>query len=594
VVNKHYIKYTSHSGYYDLLPHKDHQKTLCYCHSNNSFDCDKELLDPIYPGQTLIVPLHAHLNFTFTTNIVAEKRNETYITSCLVSRPPELIQSIGKNCTLLQYTIEFPTDRWCELFLKVPQDKFMEYSIFYISQLKCPLGFVKSNGTCQCYPMFTKFGFIKCDINRQAILRPPNGWIHLLHNKSHSYYISQKCSLSYCLPYSGYVYLATPDMQCQFNRTGLLCGRCQNGLSTIFGSNQCKKCSNIFLLLLIPFIIAGILIILLLFLLNLTVNNGLVNPYIMYFNIISINDALLFPKFDKRTPVYTIVSLTNFDLGLMTCFYDGMDDYAKVWLQLAFPVYLILLTITLIAASYYSSKVYRLTAQKGLAVLATLLLLSYTKILRTVSNVLFNYSTITHLPSNRTMYVWTVDANVSLLDGRFIVLFIICIILCVMLLLFSTVLLLGKSLLRFRIINKFKPLFDAYQGSYKTKFHYWTGLQLVVRVVLFSTSSLNRNTRLITSIIILYITNMLHGSCRPFRNVANNYQEHFLIINLLVLHILVLSGLGLVSEIVIIMISLAIIQFGVATMCCIIFYEKCNTVKQKIVTWIKLIVNIAY
>jgi len=238
--------------------------------------------------------------------------------------------------------------------------------------------------------------------------------------------------------------------------------------------------------------------------------------------------------------------------------------------------------------------VYRLTAQKGLAVLATLLLLSYTKILCTVSNVLFNYSTITHLPSNRIMYVWAVDANVSLLDGRFIILFIICTILFVMLLSFSIMLLLGKSLQRFRVINKFKPLFNVYQGSYKTKFHYWTGLQLVVRVVLFSISSLNSNTRLITSIIILYISSMLHASCRPFRNMANNYQEHLLIINLLVLHILVLSGLGAVSEIVTIMISLAIIQFGVAIMCYIIFYEKCNIVKRKILMWIKLIVNIAY
>jgi len=226
------------------------------------------------------VPLYARLNFIFNVGIIAEKQNETYISSCIVSEPTEVIQRIGRNCTSKYYTISFPTNNWCELFLKVPQSTTMQYSIFYISQLKCPLGFVKVNGTCQCYPMFTMFGFTKCDINRQAILRPPNGWIYLLHNKSHSYYISQQCPLSYCLPSLVYVHLSMPDAQCQFNRTGILCGHCQYGLSTVFGSNQCKKCSNIFLLLVIPFIIAGILIILLLFLLNLTVNNGSCNPYI--------------------------------------------------------------------------------------------------------------------------------------------------------------------------------------------------------------------------------------------------------------------------------------------------------------------------
>ena len=560
--------------------------TLCYCVDEIQYDCYKEELGSIYPGQTLTVPLYACLNFTFSTDIIAEKRNETYITSCLVSKPTELIQHIGRNCTLLKYTIEFPTNEfeWCELFLKVPQTKFMEYSIFYIRQLRCPLGFVKINGTCQCYPMFTKFGFTKCDINRQAILRPPNGWIYLLHNKSHSYYVSQQCPLSYCSPYSKYVHLSTPDTQCQFNRTGILCGHCQHGLSTVFGSNQCKQCSNIFLLLVIPFIIAGILVILLLFLFNLTVNNGSANPYIVYVNILSINGALLFPKFEQRTPVYTIVSLANFDLGIITCFYNGMDDYAKVWLQLVFPCYLILLTITLITASYYSSKVYRFTAQRGLAVLATIVLLSYTKILCTVSSVLFNYSSITHLPSNKTMHVWAVDANVSLLSGRFIALFILCAILFVMLLLFSTMLLLGKSLQKFGIVRKLKPLLDAYQRPYKAKFYYWTGLQLVFRVALFSISSLSRNSRLITNIIIIYIISILHGSCKPFRNMIDNYQEYFLIVNLLVLHILMISGVSAVSSIITIVIALAIIQFGVSH---IIFYLIRNSVKQKILLWIK-------
>ena len=441
--------------------------------------------------------------------------------------------------------------------------------------------------------MFTMFGFTKCDINRQAILRPPNGWIYLLHNKSHSYYVSQQCPLSYCLPSSMFVHLSTPNAQCQFNRTGLLCGHCQHGLSTIFGSNQCKQCSNTYLLLVIPFLIADILLILLLFLLNLTVNNGLFNPYVFYINIVRINDELVFPNLEQHTPVYTIVSLANLDLGIMTCFYDGMDDYAKVWLQLVFPCYLILLTITLLTASYYSSKVYRFTAQRGLAVLATILLLSYTKVLCSVSSVLFNYSSVTHLPSNKTMYVWEIDANVSLLSGRFIVLFIVCIILFVLLLLFSFWLLLNNLFKRFTIMNKFKPLLDAYQGPYESKLSYWTGLQLVIRAVLFSISSLNSNTRLITSIIILYVISILHGLCRPFRNLANNYQEFFLLTNLLLLHILLISGVGTVSEIVTTMIGLAILQFGFTVACHIIIYVICKNVKQKILLWIKPIVNIA-
>ena len=61
------------------------------------------------------------------------------------------------------------------------------------------------------------------------------------------------------------------------------------------------------------------------------------------------------------------------------------------------------LATLLITVSRHSSKVRRITAHRALAILATLFLLSYTKILHTVSSVLFYYSTITYLPSGHTI-----------------------------------------------------------------------------------------------------------------------------------------------------------------------------------------------
>ena len=69
-------------------------------------------------------------------------------------------------------------------------------------------------------------------------------------------------------------------MQCQFNRSGVLCGHCQEGLSVVFGSSQCKKCSNIFLFIIISIAIAGIVLVMMLFVLKLTVTNGTINTFI--------------------------------------------------------------------------------------------------------------------------------------------------------------------------------------------------------------------------------------------------------------------------------------------------------------------------
>ena len=82
------------------------------------------------------------------------------------------------------------------------------------------------------------------------------------------------------------------------------------------------------------------------------------------------------------------------------------------------------------------------------------------------------------------------------------------------------------------MVNKFKPLLDAYQGPYKDKFYYWTGLQLLVRAVVFGISSLDRNINLTVSIILFGILGGLHGIVRPFKNKYKNYQELLLILNL--------------------------------------------------------------
>ena len=92
------------------------------------------------------------------------------------------------------------------------------------------------------------------------------------------------------------------------------------------------------------------------------------------------------------------ISFANLDLGIETCFYNEMDGYAKMFLQLFFPFYLIVIAASVIVTSRHSSRILRWTYTRSLPVLVTLLLLSYTSVLGAVLTVLFSYSTITHLP----------------------------------------------------------------------------------------------------------------------------------------------------------------------------------------------------
>ena len=54
-------------------------------------------------------------------------------------------------------------------------------------------------------------------------------------------------------------------------------------LSTIIlNSRDCQHCYNIYLLLIMPIAIAGLVLVLLLFVLNLTVTDGTINGFILY------------------------------------------------------------------------------------------------------------------------------------------------------------------------------------------------------------------------------------------------------------------------------------------------------------------------
>ena len=580
VVNSQYITYinnfsTNHSEI--MLQRYD----LCLCKGRTRPDCSISKLGYFYPGQTLELYIYykssgqnsIKVKITLESDI-----DQLYISPCVVTTG-EILQTVEENaCTSVNYTLGYSTNGKCGLFLKDILESNDHIRLFYVEQFACPFGFVKNNGVCVCHPQLVKVGITNCNINDQTILRPANSWISATsHNDSHTYHTSLQCPFHYCLPHPSYLNLSTPNSQCQFNRSGILCGHCQQGLSVMFASSQCKHCSSIYMFLVALIAIAGLLLVLMLFILNLTVTDGTINAIVLYVNITGINDSVLFQNF---TPIYTFTSLANLDLGIQTCFYSGMDDYAKMWLQLAFPFYLIFIATSLIITSRYSTKIQRLTARRALPVLATLFLLSYTKILHTVSSVLFSYSIITQLPSEQSTLVWSVDANVPLLGVRFIILFITCLVIFLIQMPFTIILLFSRPLRRYRYINNFKPLLDAYQGPYKDDHYYWTGVQLLMRAVFLGISTLDKKTNLMIGTIIIGIMCVVTGITHPFKTKLLNYHELILLLNLQVLHILVQNSSSLAT--INIVIAMAVVHCTLIMTYHIITYMCGGVIKNKI------------
>ena len=346
----------------------------------------------------------------------------------------------------------------------------------------------------------------------------------------------------YCKTTSIKMTLNITDTQCAFNRSGILCGSCEEGLSLVFGTSQCQKCSNAYIALSIIFLFIGILLVLLLIYCDLTVAKGTLNGVIFYANIVRVNQNTIFPA--GQTNILTVfIAWLNLDFGIRSCFYNGMDEYGRTWLQFVFPVYIWALVGILIVATWYSSLATKLLGSNAVAVLSSLFLLSYTKLQRTILSV-FSFTFVGKHDGN-SFPVWLYDGNVPFLDPKHAVLFTVALVAALGFIVPFTLLVLCGPCLQAKfgywmLRLKLTPILDAYQGPYKDKFRFWTGMLLVVRsflLLVFAVNTLGSarvNLLLIvTTTVLLLAVSWNIGSI--YKQRAVNVIETFYIANLTLL-----------------------------------------------------------
>ena len=292
---------------------------------------------------------------------------------------------------------------------------------------------IKISISAPAYLHLDWFG-LGCDLNRFRILRNKHQWIGIAYNNSKveensAIIVHQHCPFDYCREdkKSLSVQVEEGDKQCAYNRRGILCGGCQVGFSNILGSSRCKRCSNLVLVLVIPAVlVAGILLILFLMGLDLTVSNGTINGLILYANIIEAQHAVFFTPYSSSSFLRKFIAWLNLDLGIELCFTNNLDAYTKTWLQFLFPVYIWLLVAAIILSSHFSTLtlVSRLSGNNAVQVLATLFLLSYSKLLRLVITV-FSYTELNYSDGYKRL-VWLYDGklNIEYLRGKHVLHFI--------------------------------------------------------------------------------------------------------------------------------------------------------------------------
>ena len=144
----------------------------------------------------------------------------------------------------------------------------------------CPDAFNQSDEECVCEDRLKQYN-ATCVIEDEAYILRYAGvkfWMKGSYHKSGSYnglILYQPCPAEYCSTDTVTILsLDNPDVQCASNRSGVLCGECATNYSLLLGGSRCDTCSNTYLVLILPFALAGVALVVLLSILRLTVATG--------------------------------------------------------------------------------------------------------------------------------------------------------------------------------------------------------------------------------------------------------------------------------------------------------------------------------
>ena len=451
----------------------------------------------------------------------------------------------GRSCVDTFYSVESIVPMSSGEFFLTPNmvmSNYLNPIKVIVNLLDCSalIGFQLHKGLriCTCSVQLEERN-ITCDINTRVITRKPPYW---LGNYSNDLLLHDNCPYDYCKTIPVQIVMSEPNIseQCAFDRYGTLCGSCREGFSHVFGSSKCLKCTNTHLLLIIPFALAGIVLVTFLFVLNLTVSVGTINGLIFYANILKINETIFFPPGDSNF-FRAFISWLNLDLGIETCFYDGMDSLVKVLFQFTFPFYLWVIVALTVVLFRHSTSLTRLCGNHSVSVLATIFLLSFTKLLRAVM-IVFSLTTLQYPDGLRVL--WLYDGNVQYAQKGHLALLLFSLLFLLVIGLPYTLLILTVQFLRrysdkwyLRWINKFMPIFDAYLGPYKPKQGYWTGLLLFIRVALIIAfaSNVSGNPAInifVVSVITFFLLLLNLGQGGVYKQTFLTYLEISYILNL--------------------------------------------------------------
>ena len=527
---------------------------VLFCNDNNK---DGPLNITVIPGKTFSVLVRGVGQVDGPSRaVITAKLNQTTIEAAVT--PVKYNQPTTKcsNLSLMFSSKSLEKNYTIRLEVQQNQPEFIYRSSMhkYVNILidACPWGFQlnKTSGLCACHD-FLVHKSIQCFLDEQTLQKYTSKYVWIGCNLTTGSCIKNNLlygicgQADYCSNNETKVTADATSNQCVQGRTGIACGECRSNHSAIFGSSICKICSNIYLWLILVYLAAGILLIVVISVLDITVANGTIYGFLFYISFIHTNQPLFFRSKKFMHKVYVVlISWLNLDLGIEVCFFNGMTTYHKLWLEFGFILYIWALEMVIVYCCRKYVFFTRICGKNINKVLATVLYVTILKCTKLTFQC-FVFSNIYDINENNRRILWSPQTTIKYLSINHVPLFLFAVAILAIIVIFTFSLLCIQFLRKVSFLNVVKrllPFFETFTGPCNDSHAFWPGMLIFIQGIfhLFIATYIYDNIRVIlttgvASFIIIVLSFL--GPHGVYRKWSLNLLELSYTINLAILSV---------------------------------------------------------
>ena len=468
------------------------------------------------------------------------------------------------------------------LVLSYRGSRYIE-SKFHIRIKMCPPVYVDNFTKCVC-SVDNYVGIKRCNNELFTAVRRKGFWVGYEKNGSkQDTLLTGYCPIGFCQQEnlnlsSSPNSLELSDTVCDKSRTGILCGKCKPGFVTHYHSLnlECKPtayCYLGWLLYVVTEILPVTVIFVLVITFNLSFTSGVLNGFIFYCQVVEFIPITAYDLIQLRTTASILYKIhqglyQTFNLSPLMisetsyCILprgSGLDIIMFSYVTLLYA--LLLLLVLLVVINIFKAteckafrKVFpmRHSARSTIHGLSAFLLLCYAQCGKTSFLLLHSVKLYkkgkeydkTVLYFNGEMEWMSPDHFKYAIPAIILCSFIV--ILPLLLLMYPlhykvlALLKVGESNLVRKLnlpLEKLKPFFDSFQGSFKDEYRFFAGLYFVYRfAILFIVSFFKIQEVYFLLELLLIVIIMVHVICQPYRNGNHNRIDTLLFINLAIVN----------------------------------------------------------